>query len=333
MENLQDFKKLLMSVADGSIKTKFNIPSDQANRSISGELIEMLGTDKLSYRVIRDNPQIFTIIEEVLDQSLHKGLEEDPFFDKFADYKNLSLGDQNEFYAEDNSIMIVSDIADGIAKIRKNRLNVGTSFAIETRWKAVAIYEELDRLLAGRTDFDKIVEKAKTAFKRYIAEDVAIKFMGAGQHLPTQFKESGSPDPDSLHKVIEHVAATGKTPIITGTKSALRKIGIKDAATLFSDKMKDQYNETGHLGVWEGYSTFEIPQFHKRNTFDLAVNPNRILIIGTDTKPIKVVNEGESRITENKGLESASFTEEYGLFNKIGIDVVFDSLFGTYDIV
>lgn len=53
----------------------------------------------------------YTIIEDVVADKLASGWDDDPFFMQFVEEKNLALGDKNEFYVEENSLMQVSKFA------------------------------------------------------------------------------------------------------------------------------------------------------------------------------------------------------------------------------
>lgn len=53
----------------------------------------------------------YTIIEDVVADKLNSGWGEDPFFEAYVEDKNLALGDKNEFYVEENSLMQVSKFA------------------------------------------------------------------------------------------------------------------------------------------------------------------------------------------------------------------------------
>ena len=138
------------------------------------------GSTKLDYKALRRNgAEMFEIIEEILESTVLEGLSDDNFFTNFVEYRNLALGDQNSFYVPDNTMLVVSEIADGTTSIRRQRLDVGTNVSITTSWKGIKIYEHLSRLLSGRIDFNQLIDALEKAFKLKINDDTYTAFTGA----------------------------------------------------------------------------------------------------------------------------------------------------------
>ncbi|MFK3936680.1 hypothetical protein ACI2JA_04080 [Alkalihalobacillus sp. NPDC078783] len=303
------------------------------SRDVREQFFKVLGTENPTFKDIRENPVFFRIVEETLDYLINDGIENNPFFNQFVEYRNGAAGDKNEFYVEDQSTLFVDEVAEGIATARRQTLNVGQSFSIPVQTKIVKIYTDLHRVLTGRMDWSAFVQKVEQAFNKDVALGIYTSIMGASQHLPAQFVESGN-DADKIHSVADHVqAATGKTPIIAGTKQALRQIGYAPSTSfLLSENMKDQINQNGILNMWEGLPVIEIPQVHTTNTFDFAVDNKKLLILATDGKPIKLVTEGESLMKEATGTENDDMSQEYALIKKFGAGVVFDSLHGAVNL-
>ena len=52
---------------------------------------------------------------------------------------------------------------------------------------------------------------------------------------------------------------------------------------------------TGSIADWEGNRLMVIPQTLKSGTFDLALDDNKLFILGGDTKPIKLEWFGDTR--------------------------------------
>lgn len=73
----------------------------------------------------RDNGKAcYTIIEDVIADKMVSGWGDDPFFMQFVEDKNLALGDKNEFYVDENSIMTVSKFAGNHHDIRNYSIRV-----------------------------------------------------------------------------------------------------------------------------------------------------------------------------------------------------------------
>ena len=56
---------------------------------------------------------------------------------KYVDQRNLALGDKNEFYSEDESILSVMKVAGNHHDIVRQRLGSGKVTSIATYWCAV----------------------------------------------------------------------------------------------------------------------------------------------------------------------------------------------------
>ena len=189
------------------------------------------GSTKLDYKAIRDGKctGLFALVEEILARTVVDGLQGDEFFNKFVDFRNLALGDENVFDVEDVNYFTVAKAADGTQGIRRQRLGGSTQVEVKTELRVVKIYEELNRVLAGRVDFNKMIQKVGESFRQQLLNDIYALWMGAtatdlGGN--TYFPAAGAYDEATLLTLIEHVeaAAGGKKATIIGTKAALRPL-------------------------------------------------------------------------------------------------------------
>lgn len=109
-----NFEKLLVDSARKQVK---EYSTEEANAKIVEKFREALGIDKDARtpqvrRAIRNNQNlVFTIIEETVEEMIRTGWDNNPFFMEYAEIKNLALGDTNDFYVEDDSILSVSKIS------------------------------------------------------------------------------------------------------------------------------------------------------------------------------------------------------------------------------
>jgi hypothetical protein len=133
------FSQLLTDVALGNSK----VSKEEANAKIVEVFQGVLGVDKNSRpadvrRALRRNQAlVFDIIEETIQSLLITGWGNDPFFQKYVDQRNLALGDKNEFYSEDDSILSVMKVSGNHHDIIRQRLGAGTVQSISTYWCAV----------------------------------------------------------------------------------------------------------------------------------------------------------------------------------------------------
>jgi hypothetical protein len=85
------------------------------------------------------------------------------------------------------------------------------------------------------------------------------------------------------------------------------------------------------LNVYDGNALLEIPQVFTPNTFTFALDDSKLLILPANTKPVKVVREGQSIIQENSdGSKNADMSMEYTFLTQYGVAVVFNNAYGVY---
>ena len=159
--------------------------------------------------------------------------------------------------------------------------------------KTVRIYEELNRVLAGRVDFNDFINKVSESFRQKLLNDIYTLWSGATADQfggTTYFPVAGAYDEDELLDLISHVeaAANGQQATIIGTKKALRKL----KASIQNDGAKDDLYNMGYYGKFYGTPVVAAPQRHKVGSTEFVFDDDVITIIAGDDKPIKVVYEG-----------------------------------------
>lgn len=334
MENL---KKLMLDYKKGSLG---QFSKSQASEAIRKEFVELMGTDKPDYRTFRNNkPEVFTILEEVLDVLITDGILNSTFFQQFVEYRDLNHGDENLFYVEDKSMLTIAEVAGGHLDLRRQKLNIGDTFSVKTKWYGAKVYADFLRFIAGRVDFDALVAKIDEAMRVKMAESIYSAFLGSGQYLPAEFTHSGSFEGGALNEIIQHIQATNNNSnvVIAGTRNALRKVtGSFNASAgntfLVSEAMKNEIQSNGLLSVWEGIPLLEIPQVHVPNTFNFMLDDSKLMILPANVKPIKVVREGQSIIDETPAMQNVDMSIEYTFLTRYGIATVFNVLYGMYNL-
>lgn len=307
-----------------------------ADTAIREKFFEIMGTDKPSKKDIRRHEvAIFEIIEDVLTETYLNGVNEDEFFMRFAEVKNLKLGDQNEFFVEDDAVLYVSEHAGNHWNISKQKLEGGVPFRVKTKSFAAAVYGDFHLFITGRLSFAKLVSKVAQAIQNKIYSEVSASFAAATAQLPAAFKATGAYDQAELVEIVAHVeAATGSQPLVIGTRQALDKVTAGLNVALYSDAMKNELANTGRVANVNGMTLVQLPNVHKSNTFDFAYDPNKLFILpANDERFIKLVFEGDDEVKEiadNK--ENEDMTLEYGFITTFGAQVVFSTLFGIYEI-
>ena len=305
------------------------------DEAIRQAFYEILGDDKLTFKNWRKHKvEIFEIIEEVLNITLPDAWNESPFYNEMVEVKNYLLGQKNEFIVEDDSTLVVSRISGNHWNIDRQKLPAGKTFDVDTEWFGIRVYDELERFLKGVQTVEKMFAKMQESIQKDIDARVYSAFNGAGTYLPSSFQESGSFDKDTMLELVSKVQiASQRTVRIAGTKQALAKLDSAIASQWISNEMKNEKHTTGRIKVWEGINTVEIPQTFTRGTYDFKVDDNVLYVLPENYRPIKLFFEGDTRSRELGEKDTDDMSIDYQIQTKLGVGVVFDSLFGVYTVV
>ena len=271
------------------------------------------GSTILDYKKIRDGKcsGLFTLVEEILSRTVVEGLQESDYFNALVDFRNVPEGDKNVFLIEDNNLFVVADVADGTQGIRRQRLGGVSETSIPTTMKFVRIYEELNRVLSGRVDFNYFINKVSESFKRKLLDDIYALWSGATASDfggVAYFPTAGVYDEDELLDVIAHVEAAsgGKNATIIGTKKAVRNLA---PSIQGADSERDIYN-MGFYGKFYGTPVVVTPQRHKVGSTDFVFTDDVLTIIAGDDKPLKCVYEGSPIVLMGNPMDNSDMTHE-----------------------
>lgn len=341
------FSQLLKDYAKGEFEG--GISKADADKEIRDTFRLIMGLDEKASakevrRAIRRNKnEIFEVIEDTVEDLLTSGWQENEFFHDFVEVKNLGMDDANEFESEDKTVLTVGKISGNHWDIDRQRLGVGETFRVPTFWVGLGVYEEFERVMTGRADWAKLVNKIYEAMDGYVNELIYKAVISAGsQVLPgsEQFYKTAALDKaakSTFVTMIEDVQAAnrGAEVVIMGTKTALSKLfDIADANWIAEDDKKDRRN-LGRLGIWEGTRVIEIPQvFAKNDTTTKMVDPNVLLIMPlADNKFVKLVYEGDAQIKEvTDSTEKNDMTYEFKYLTKLGVATIVNRYFGTWNL-
>lgn len=323
MADMHDIVKLAVDAYRGNVE-KYSVK--QSMDTLQAALVEANnGKSHLDYKDIRDGKcsGLFSLIEEILKVTVIEGLQGDEFFMALVDFRNLAEGDQNLFEVEDRDLFVVSEVADGTQGIRRQRLGGVSETSIPTTLKMVRIYEEMNRVLSGRVDFNYFIQKVAESFKQKLLNDIYALWAGASAADlggSCYYPAAGSFDEDTLLGIIAHVeaAANGQSATIVGTKAALRNI----SESIVSDGAKEEIHGLGYLGKFYGTPVVCIPQRHKIGSTEFVMDDKCLTIIAGSDKPIKVVYEGNPIVLMGDPMTKADFTNEYLYAEKYGMGIV-----------
>lgn len=324
----QDLVKLAVDTSRGKLLNDYS--KADAEESVRQAFIQLMGTDKPTPRDFRDNQnRIFSIIEDIIDQTVTEGFNT-PFFQQFVDMRNIARGDEQTFYVEDNTPLLVSKHAGNHWDIRAQKLNIGDTFTLATTPYAVKIEGDFLRFITGRLDWGRFVSKVSEAFNQQLQNDIYDSFIASAQYLPAEFNKSASFAEKDLLTLAAHVQASNQTSnvVLAGTKVALSQL---TDVTVLSDSEKASLNQNGIVSIWKGYSLLPITQSHKPGTFEFQIADDRIFVMPSGPKPIKVVHEGNPMLKQvSDGTTNMDMSMEYAVLDKFGIATIFNQFYGQY---
>lgn len=311
MADMKDIVKVAVDAYHGNVE-KYSV--GQSQELLQKALVEANnGKTTLDYRAIRDGKcsGLFTLIEEILSRTVVEGLQDTDFFNAMVDFRNVALGDKNIFVVEDSNLYVVAEAAEGTQGIRRQRIAGSTEVSIPTSLKVVKIYEELNRVLAGRVDFNAMIGKVADSFKAQLLNDIynvwstaTAEKMGGEVYFPA----AGSYNEDKLLELIAHVeaAAGGKTATILGTKKAVRNL----APSIQGHDSKNDLYHLGYYGSFYGNPVQVLPQRHKVGSTDFLFADDELTIVAGDDKPIKCVYEGDPLVIFGDPVNHGDLTYE-----------------------
>lgn len=323
MADMNDIVKLAVDAYHGNVE-KYSV--GQSMDTLRAALIEANGgSTKLDYKKIRDGKcqGLFTLVETILEKTVVEGLQGDEYFNALVDFRNVAEGDLNLFEVEDSNMFVVADAADGTQGIRRQRLSGVSQVSIPTSMKYVKIYEELNRVLSGRVDFNTMINKVSESFKQELLNNIYTLWSNAtAADLGgvTYFPTAGAYDEEELLELIAHVeaAAGGKPATIVGTKKGIRNL----VPSIQGDGYKDDLYNLGYAGKFYGTPVVVTPQRHKIGSTDFVMDDNMLTIIAGSDKPLKVVYEGDPLVIMGDPLTNGDMTQEYLYGSKWGTGIV-----------
>lgn len=322
---MADYENIVRLAVDTYNGRQMKYSKEDSLETLRKALVDINGGTAFDIKKMRDGASngLYAIVETILEQTAAQGLQEDDFFMNLVEYKNVAEGDKNEFVTEDNDLFVVADAAKGIRGVRRQRLGGATTVSLPTTFKTVRIYEELSRLLSGRTDMNKFIDRVGRSFRQKLLDDVYTVWssivadqIGGNNYFPV----AGAYDEATLLKTIEHVeaAAGGRPATIIGTKTAVRTLA---PSIQGSDSKNDLYN-MGYYGNFYGTNVVALPQRHKVGTTDFVFDNDVLTIVAGDDKPIKVVREGNGIIIPRNAADNNDLTQEYIYGENYGVGLV-----------
>lgn len=308
--------------------------SDQAARE---GFFEILGEDKLTYQNWRRHKiECFEVMENILNTNLPLAWEDSLFYDQFVEKKNGRLGDTNEFYVEDNSILTTSRFSGNHWHTNRQKLQGNKGFSVSTEWVYIRVYDELERFLKGTVTLAGMVEKLQKSFNSDIDARIYSSFNSIATFIPAAFQETGNYDKNTMSKLIQRVqTASQKDVILAGSRFAMAHIVDGIDGHRMSEQQKEELATKGLLLNFTGLGVtgVEIPQVFIRGTYDFKVDNNSIFVLPNNEKFIKLFFEGDTRAREMHEKDNEDQTIDTQVQTKLGVGVIVSNLIGKYTII
>ena len=244
----------------------------------------------------RNKNLVYEVMEEMVDIVVAENILKSAFIDQFVEVKNRVLGDRTDWVTEGDSILTVASFAGNHWDTNRQFFDSGEKFTLGSEWAFIHVYMEFERFLLGIDSWDKLTTAITKSFEQFINERIFAQFHGIASAVPSEFIYQGN-DEDTILELCEKLEVFGgyNNMTICGTQAALRKLGNILPIELLPETLKEQRALNGAYGVWNGYTLMRIPQVKKNDAFELALDNNKLFIIGTDSKPIKLEYIGDSR--------------------------------------
>jgi len=315
-----------------------NFSKEETNDVLRNALIDANnGKTYLDIRDVRDGKcsEVFAVIEEVMTNVKNEIMTQDPYITRLVEYRNVAFGDALDIVVPESQLFVVSTIGGGSQAIRRQRLAGGQSIRVNTSWKAIKIYEEIELILAGRVNFNELIDRVARSFRAKAYADIASVWESALGGLTTPYAYSGSWDEETMMTIIEHVKAESgsNTAMLIGTAIALNK-AVATHDTYYQGALEDEF-KMGYSGMFNGNPKYAIRQAHVPGTTTFAFNNDKIGVIAADVKPIVYVTEGQSLILPRSYADNVDLTQEYLMMEKTGVAsriAAADGCYGLYTI-
>lgn len=334
------FSALVKDYAAGNFAIKSKAESDKKIAQIFRDTIgvaEGASRSEVRKAMRRNHVVVCEMIEEIVEDALISGWDDNPFFNQWVEIRNLALGDKNDFVTEDDSDLSVMKVSGNHWDIRRQRFGPSKHFSIDTSWIACSVYAEYERIATGVEDLSKMISKIQKAINNYLAETIYGALMDLGSTLGAQWSKTSKLDSttqDVLTTLVTDVeTASSGEAVIIGTKQALAAVYKLVDVNWASDAMKDEKYKTGRYGYLNGTRIIEIPnRFVRNDTTKYLLDTKTIFVMPVGIEPfIKLVYEGDTIVKNvQDNTTNMDMTEEYTCQTKVGVGVVTNTKFGMF---
>ena len=291
----------VFSLAADLVSGNYSLEGGLTKKDLENHLRESINKDifgglTFQQALRRNKNTVYEVMEQITDIVVGENVLKSAFVDKFVEVKNRAFGDRTDWVTQGDSLLTVASFAGNHWDTNRQSFDSGEKFTLPSEWAFIHVYMEFERFMLGIESFDKLTTAITKSFEAFINERVFAQFHNIASAVPAEFVYSGN-DEDAILGLCEKLEVFGgyNNMTICGTQGALRKLGNILPIELLPETLKEQRALTGAYGVWNGYELMRIPQVKKNDAFELALDNNKLFVIGADTKPIKLEYIGDTR--------------------------------------
>lgn len=323
---IKELKQFALAVYKKHVPVNFSHSLEDMEGALREKFRE-LAPNFNAYR--RNRYDIFELIQEVVDEVAPKRIID--AIGMFADVKPFAQGEKARFkkkMGRNNVKRFITRV--GLGGVYE-RVRLDSDFIdVTTHAYGGAGYVELEQFLDGTMDFTDLVNLILDGIETKILEEVYNAMITSFNGLQTANKVSGTSfDPVEMRKLITTARAYGGavniicTPEFAGT--------ITPAAGFVAESAKQQMQDQGYIGKFEGANIIVLPQsFTDATNTTKVFNPQYAVVIPTgaaDEKFVKVALEGQTVVDEVKNADGSM---EFSAYKKLGTTIVFTNHVSMY---
>ena len=332
-------QKRAFSLAADLVSGNYSLEGGLTKKDLENHLRETINNDifgGLTFKqaLRRNKNTVYEVMEQITDIVVGENVLKSAFVDQFVEVKNRAFGDRTDWVTEGDSLLTVASFAGNHWDTNRQSFDSGEKFTLPSEWAFIHVYMEFERFMLGIESFDKLTTAITKSFEAFINERVFAQFHNIASAVPAEFVYNGNSE-DAILELCEKLEVFGgyNNMIICGTQAALRKLDGVIPEVMIAESQREARALTGSFGIWNGYKLMRIPQVKKNDAFELALDNNKLFVIGADTKPIKLEYIGDTRakMIDDEHVNN-DLTLDLQVQTKFALGTLLPSYFGVIDL-
>ena len=332
-------QKRAFSLAADLVSGNYSLEGGLTKKDLENHLRDTINNDifgGLTFKqaLRRNKNTVYEVMEQITDIVVGENVLKSAFVDQFVEVKNRAFGDRTDWVTEGDSLLTVASFAGNHWDTNRQSFDSGEKFTLPSEWAFIHVYMEFERFILGIESFDKLTNAITKSFEAFINERVFAQFHNIASAVPSEFVYNGNSE-DAILELCEKLEVFGgyNNMVICGTQAALRKLDGVIPEVMIADSQKENRALTGSFGVWNGYKLMRIPQVKKNDAFELALDNNKLFVIGADTKPIKLEYIGDTRakMIDDEHVNN-DLTLDLQVQTKFALGTLLPKYFGVIDL-